>query len=381
MKRRTFLQGLGISVGLSGLSALAGAVEESRNLRPGMFFDPSLVNKGTTLKAAASAKGLLYGAATSRKILQSDPEFERVFVQQCGIITPEGEMKWKALRPGIDRYKFDDADWLVDWARKNELLFRGHTLVWGLNLPDWVEKQVSRGNAEKVMLDHIRTVVGRYQGKIHSWDVVNEIIHPEDGRPDGLAKGVWLDNIGPDYVAKAFQAARAADSQALLVWNERLLEYDAPWSEHQRSATLNQLKKLKSVGAPIDALGIQSHLRDKEDQHFNPHKLQDFLRQVSSMGLKILITELDVRETQTQLETRDNDVARIYEKFLNVVLAEKAVISVQTWGLSDKYTWLSKESPRSDNQPVAPLPLDASLSAGKPIYDALLRTFQQAPSR
>jgi endo-1,4-beta-xylanase len=345
-----------------------------------MLFSSPAANQGTTLKAAAAEKGLLYGAATSRKILQSDPDFERAFVQQCGVITPEGEMKWKSLRQGVDKFKFDDADWLVDWAHKNGLLFRGHTLVWSLNLPDWVEKTVNRSNAEKVMVDHIRNVVGHFQGKIHSWDVVNEIIQPKDGRPDGLAKGVWLDNIGPDYVAKAFQAAKAADPQPLLVWNERMLEYDLPYSEDQRNATLNLLRKLKSSGAPIDALGIQSHLRDELDNKFNPRKFQDFLHQVAGLGLKILITELDARETRTSMSSRDNDLARIYEKYLNTVLAEKAVISVQTWGLSDKYTWLAKEAPRPDNQPVAPLPLDASFG-GKRVFDALINAFQHAPSR
>ncbi len=380
MKRRKFLQGLGVSVGLGGLTAVAGGTETSRKLVRNILFALPPANGGTTLKAAAASKGLLYGAATSRKILQADPDFAAAFVQQCGIMTPEGEMKWKGLRPGIDKFRFDDADWLVDWAHQNGILFRGHTLVWGINLPDWVEKQVNQGNAEKVMVDHIRTVVGHYQGKLHSWDVVNEIIQPKDGRPDGLAKGVWLDNIGPDYVAKAFRAAKAADPQPLLVWNERMLEYDLPYSEDQRNATLGLLKKLKSSGAPIDALGIQSHLRDEMQSKFNPRKFQDFLHQVAGLGLKILITELDVREARTPLSSRDNDLAKIYETYLNTVLEEKAVISVQTWGLSDKYTWLAKEAPRPDSQPVAPMPLDASFG-GKPVFDAIVRAFQRAPSR
>jgi endo-1,4-beta-xylanase len=362
------------------MSAIAGGIGTSRKFAREMFLAHSPANQGVTLKAAAAEKGLLYGAATSRKILQSDPDFERAFVQQCGVITPEGEMKWKALRPGGDKFRFDDADWLVDWAHKNGILFRGHTLVWHLNLPDWIQKEVNRSNAEKVMVDHIRNVVSHFQGKIHSWDVVNEIIQPKDGGPDGLAKGVWLDNIGPDYVAKAFRAAKAADPQPLLVWNERMLEYDLPYSEDQRSSTLKVLRKLKSSGAPIDALGIQSHLRDELDPKFNARKFQDFLHQVADLGLKILITELDVREPKTSMATRDNDLSRIYQKYLNAVLAEKAVISVQTWGLSDKYTWLSKDSPRPDNQPVAPLPLDASYG-GKPIFDALINAFQHAPSR
>ena len=380
MKRRRFLQGLGVSVGLGGLTAMANGIETSRKLARNMLFAIPPASQGTTLKAAAAGKGLLYGAATSRKILQSDPDFASAFVQQCGIMTPEGEMKWKALRPGIDKFRFDDADWLVNWAHQNGILFRGHTLVWGINLPDWVEKQVNHGNAEKVMVDHIRTVVGHYQGKLHSWDVVNEIIQPKDGRSDGLAKSVWLDNIGPDYVAKAFRAAKAADPEPLLVWNERMLEYDLPYSEDQRRATLGLLKKLKSSGVPIDALGIQSHLRDEMQSKFNARKFQDFLHQVAGLDLKILITELDVREARTPLGTRDNDLAKIYETYLNAVLEEKAVISVQTWGLSDKYTWLAKEAPRPDNQPVAPMPLDASFG-GKPVFDAMVRAFQHAPSR
>ena len=123
MKRRKFLQGLGVSVGLGGLTAVAGGTETSRKLVRNILFALPPANGGTTLKAAAASKGLLYGAATSRKILQADPDFAAAFVQQCGIMTPEGEMKWKGLRPGIDKFRFDDADWLVDWARQNGILF------------------------------------------------------------------------------------------------------------------------------------------------------------------------------------------------------------------------------------------------------------------
>src|ERR1700757_3374859 len=126
MKRRTFLHGLGVSVGLGGLTAMAGGIETSRKLTRNILFAVPPANGGTTLKAAAASKGLLYGAATSRKILQADPDFATAFAQQCAVMTPEGEMKWKSLRPGIDKFRFDDGDWLVDWAHKNGIQFRGH---------------------------------------------------------------------------------------------------------------------------------------------------------------------------------------------------------------------------------------------------------------
>jgi endo-1,4-beta-xylanase len=337
------------------------------------------------LRDRAAAKNLIYGAATGFQILSSNSAFADNFAKECAILVPENALKFGSLRPSPDRFDFTEGDALLNFARAHKMLFRGHTLVWGQDFgdigPEWLRNTVNSQNAEQVMINHIKTVVGHYAGKIHSWDVVNEAIDPSHGRADGLAKTGWLKFLGSDYIDLAFRTAAEADPQALLVYNGDLLDYDTPDPEARRVATLNLLSRLKSRGTPVQALGIQAHL-DASETNFNSSKLKAFLRDVASLGLKILITELDVSDRKLALDinVRDRIVAAAYEDYLSVVLEEPAVIAVLTWGLSDRYTWLSKYAAREDNAPVRPLPYDAQLKH-KLAWNAIARTFDSASSR
>jgi endo-1,4-beta-xylanase len=337
------------------------------------------------LRDRALAKKLIYGAATGYQILSSNSAFADSFAKECAILVPENALKFGSLRPSPDRFDFTEGDALLSFARAHKMLFRGHTLVWGQDFgdfgPEWLRNTVNSKNAEPVMINHIKTVVGHYAGKIHSWDVVNEAIDPSHGRADGLAKTRWLKFLGPDYIDLAFRTAAEADPQALLVYNGDFLDYDTPDPEARRVATLNLLSGLKSKGTPVQALGIQAHL-DASETNFNSSKLKAFLRDVASLGLKILITELDVSDRKLPLDInfRDRMVAAAYEDYLSVVLEEPAVIAVLTWGLSDRYTWLSKYAAREDNAPVRPMPYDAQLKR-KLAWNAIARAFDSAPSR
>jgi endo-1,4-beta-xylanase len=216
---------------------------------------------------------------------------------------------------------------------------------------------------------------------MHSWDVVNEAIAVEDGRPDGLRKTPWLDLLGPNYIDLAFRLAAQADPQALLVYNDYGLEYDTPQDEAKRAAVLKLLERLKSQGTPIHAFGMQSHLSGHETK-FNPQKLRKFLGDVASLGLKIMITELDAIDEKLPLNiaVRDRIIAGAYEDYLSAALDEKAVIAVITWGLSDRYTWLSEFKPRKDRAAVRPLPFDRNFNR-KLAWNAIARAFDRAPKR
>jgi endo-1,4-beta-xylanase len=167
----------------------------------------------------------------------------------------------------------------------------------------------------------------------------------------------------------------------MLVYNENALEYSSRKDEVKRTAVLKLLERLKSRGTPIHALGIQSHLVAQEAT-LNAKKLRSFLSDVASLGLKILITELDVSDQKLPSDpaVRDRIVAGVYEDYLSVVLDEKAVIAVLNWGLSDRHTWLSTFTPRSDGAPVRPLPLDSSFKP-KLAWNAMARAFDQARKR
>jgi|SRR5579864_1604802 len=328
------------------------------------------------LKDLAAGKGLLFGSATSKGRLQSDKDYANLIAEQCAIITPENELKMKPLRPSPDAFRFDDADWMVQWAESHNIQVHGHTLVYGEPnaLPPWANGYLNRGNAKQVMVNHITTVMRRYAGKIRSWDVVNEALES-----NGLKETVWTRTIGPEFLEIAYKTAGEADPNAMLVYNETNIEWAG--QDSKRSGLLKLVRDLQSKKAPIHAVGIQSHLR-YEMGGFDAGKMRKFLNQISDLGLKIRISELDCRERDSDVNVNDRDrtVAQYYADYLGAVLENKNVIAVETWNLTDRYTWLSHYAPRRDGQDVRPLPFDANL-APKPAYAAIAQAFERAPAR
>src|SRR5271156_608997 len=330
------------------------------------------VMRASALRARAAAHGILFGSAAAQGVLQTDPDYATAVARECAIITPEAELKWGTLRPSATGFNFGPADWLLQWAQSNNIQMRGHTLVFWQSIPGWFSKTVNPGNAAQVMQNHISTVCGHYAGKLHSWDVVNEGIDFSSGRPDGLRNSVWLQLLGPDYIAQAFQMARAADATAILVYNDFGFEYATSDQEARRRAVLALLGKLKGANVPVQALGLQTHLYAGMTAQFKPAVYQAFLKEVSDMGLKIFITEMDVQDKSLPSDpgARDAQVADIYKQVLGTALANPAVTVVETWGFADKYSWLQKHSPRKDGLEVRTLPLDDNLQP-KAVYDAI----------
>jgi endo-1,4-beta-xylanase len=333
-----------------------------------------------TLKKLAAAKGIIYGAECGTWDLASDPHLARAIAQECAMLV-DGSLKWEITRPAPYTFNFDIADWRAQFAEDHNLSLRGHTLVWHVNLPQWFNEIVTPKNAERILVEHIQTLTRRYAGKMHSWDVVNEAIEPQDGREDGLRRSPWLELLGEDYIDLAFRAAAETDPNALLVYNDYGMEYGNDEHEQRRIAILKLLERQLTKGTPIHALGIQSHMvGDQTD--FDTHKLQRFLAEVAGLGLKILITELDVidQNLPADIHQRDRQVAQVYQDYLSTVLDQPAVIAVLQWGLSDRHTWLAEYFPRSDTLPVRPLPLDTQLRQ-KRAWRAIAHAFEQAPER
>jgi endo-1,4-beta-xylanase len=377
MKRRTFLLGTGALTGM-GLVTASGrwhskqtsvsAVPPTRNF---------IVSGKQTLRQRAVAKGLLYGAALQTKQVETDSAFAKAIAQECNIIVPESELKWRVVRPSPSVYHFASTDKLLSFANTHNMKMRGHALVWHEDLPSWVNSSLNSLNARQILTDHISTVVKHYAGKMHSWDVVNEAIEPKDGRSDGLRNSPWLTMLGPEYIDLAFRVAAESDPKAVLTYNDFGMDYDTPFGRKKRMLVLNLLRQLKANGTPIHALGIQAHLH-RDNPNFNPGSFSTFLQEVADLGLKIMITELDVTEKKlpTDANLRDRTIAAAYEDYLTVALAQPAVIAVLTWGLSDRYTWLSTAEPRPDGSPVRPLPLDAQMNR-KLVWNAIARSLDK----
>jgi endo-1,4-beta-xylanase len=328
-----------------------------------------------SLKDLAAQKGILFGSAVNSDHMKEDKDYANLIAEQCAIITPSNELKMKYLQPSPNTFHFDVGDWLVQWAQSRDIKVHGHVLVYGIALPNWVEGYVNRSNGREVMVKHISTVARHYAGKIYSWDVANECL--EDSGE--LKDTIWSKTVGSNYLEIAFRTAAEADPNAMLVYNENRLELGN--QDRKREGVLRLLNGLLSKKVPIHALGTQSHLR-YDQGGFHPGKTRKFLNQVSDLGLKIRVSELDCRERDdiSDIQGRDRAVAQSYADFLGTILENKNVIAVQTWNLTDRYTWLAQAAPRGDGQPVRPLPFDDKL-APKPAFEALAQAFEHAPSR
>lgn len=386
MTRRQLLQFGTTSIAAAGVASCRSLLPGSRN-NTGESSDnsnrvilPSTcvpLEEGCPLKDHAASRGLIYGAAAKYPTLSSDSELANVLSRECALLVPENDFKWISLRPGLHQFDFTRSDWMADFADANNLLLRGHTLVWYKSLPRWFQKEVNVTNAEAVMLDHIRTVGNRYAGRMHSWDVVNEAIAPTPTIENPWRPSPWLDWVGEDYVAKAFHAAHEVDPDARLVYNENGLWWDAPEGEAKKLAVLRLLENLKTQGVPVHALGIQSHLRGHLMDQFQPEKMRQFLQNVADLEIEIIISELDVRDTDLpdDIGERDRLIASAYSEYLAVILEQPAVSTVVTWGLSDRDTWHNKAGRKND---ARPLPFDRNLNR-KPAWSAISNSFQNAP--
>jgi endo-1,4-beta-xylanase len=384
--RRNFLWGLGSLAGAGLVMAERQTISETQALTLDISQRDFSVNGKASLKERAAAKGLIFGAYPSiaPKDLANDSNLQSALAQECNLLVME--TYWGGTQPSSKAHDFSQSDFFAEFAQRHTMLLRGHPLIWHQVLPEWLSNQLASSTRssswiENIFVNHISQLVNRYAGKVHSWDVINEAVNPQDNRQDGLRRAPWLEALGPQYIDLAFHTASTADPQALLVYNDNEMEYDTPVCEAKRTAILKLLERLKSRGVPVGALGIQSHLSGLE-HGLNPIKIRNFLKDVASLGLKILVTELDVRDNQlpANVQVRDQAVAGVYEDYLSAVLDEPAVIAVITWGITDRDSWLSYQESRPDSLPVRPLPLDEYFNR-KLAWNAIARAIDSCPPR
>jgi endo-1,4-beta-xylanase len=237
-----------------------------------------------------------------------------------------------------------------------------------------------------MLVERVTSMCSRYAGRMHSWDVVNEVLNSESDRPDKLRDSKYLQLLGPSYLDTAFHAAREADPKALLVINDYNLEYNTDGNETKRQAMLALIDGFKQRGTPIDAVGIQSHLWMERRDTFDQTVFAKFLQDIADRGLQTMITEMDVIDVGAPSDpaARDAAVASMYKDFLDVALASPAMKTVVTWGLSDRDSWITHynmdDFRRPDGLPPRPLPFDADLKP-KPAYSAMAEAFKAAPGR
>jgi endo-1,4-beta-xylanase len=339
------------------------------------------------LGTLARARGFSFGCAVQGALLEADPLYAAAVAAEAQVLVPEYEAKWDALQPREGAFDFAPLASVAQFAAAHRKQLRGHALVWHQAMPAWLLAALAEGRGEAVLAAHMDQVLGTARQAIRDWDVVNEMLANPAGGPFHAAtpaQGIfrdtpWLRALGPGYVATALRMARQRDRTLRLVINDYGLEGHTPWAEQKRQAMLGLVRALLETRTPLDAVGLQAHLQ--LDEPFRPEPFATFIGALRSLGIAVLITELDVREARTlpgDETARDQAVAaRVLEVVGTAVAA--GCRTVLTWGLSDRDSWLAREPEvaRRDGATHRGLPLDAAFRR-KPMWTALARSFGAA---
>jgi endo-1,4-beta-xylanase len=356
------------SGGAGGGNGAGGADGHSSALDAGAGdTDPGPENAGATTLKDKYDGYFLFGAAVDS---QSYNTYSQILTTHFSSVTSENDMKWESLEPQEGNFTWDAADRMVDWAVKNNMQVRGHTLVWHRQTPSWVFE----GTKDQVlgrMQAHIKAVLNHFHGKVQVWDVVNEAVLNDGSFRTGdapvmLDQSGWYRACGEDYIAAAFRYAHDADPDVKLFYND-YYEY----LPDKRKGVVALLKRLIDDGVPIDGVGMQSHINiqpstDMTHQSYyqTVDNLEDTIKAYADLGLEVQVTEMDqslyiggvtydpsqfytvqtfTPELQQQQADRYREFFELYRKY------RKVITRVTFWGVADDNTWLSEfDSGRQD---------------------------------
>ena len=314
----------------------------------------TIVNE-TSLKRAFKNDFYIGTALNDNQINEKNLEVDCLIVSQFNSITPENIMKCKAIHPQWNTYNFDLADKYVAYGKKNKMFVIGHTLVWHKQLSPFVKNIKSKDSLQLFLTNHINTVAGRYKGKVDGWDVVNEALN-KDG---SYRKSIFLEKLGEDYLITAFKLAEKAAPATELYYNDFNIE-----QPKKRAGAIALLTKIKNSGARIDGVGIQGHWKLNSP---SVQEIEESIVAFSKLGLKVMITELDVsvlpspkklvganvnqnfaEDSKMNLyskglpDSMQIKLAQRYEDLFKIFIKHKDKISrITFWGVNDSQSWLN----------------------------------------
>lgn len=323
-----------------------------------LLADPS---SPRSLRHWADQRGIAIGSAVFVDALTHDKRYGQILAAEFNSLTPENAMKFSVLSPAQGQYHFSGSDQIVDFAEAHGMQIRGHTLVWHHQLPDWLPARPwTPEEARTLLQDHIRTVVGRYRGRVREWDVVNEAIS-EDG---SLRNTFWLQHIGPEYIELAFRWAHEADPAALLFYND----FGGEGAGTKSDSIFLLVQRLLSDSVPIHGVGLQMHVSVERSPAL--YQIAANMERLSELGLQIHITEMDVRVRDTDVDPIAlNRQAFVFGNVLDVCLLIPNCTNFSLWGFTDRYSWIPQHFPGWGHGLI----LDSEFRP-KPAYDALMQT-------
>jgi endo-1,4-beta-xylanase len=300
----------------------------------------------STLGASAAQSGRYFGAAIAAGKL-GDATYKSILTREFNAVTPENEMKWDATEPSQGSFNYTNGDKILNQGIAMGAKIRGHALLWHSQQPGWAQS-LSGTALRNAAINHVTQVATHYRGKIYAWDVVNEAF--ADGG-SGARRDSNLQRTGNDWIEAAFRAARAADPNAKLCYND----YNTDGVNAKSTAVYNMVRDFKSRGVPIDCVGFQSHLGTGI-----PGDYQANLQRFSDLGVEVQITELDVAQGGNQ--------ANIYATVTKACLAVARCGGITVWGIRDSDSWRTGENPllfdASGNKKAAYTSVLNALNAG-----------------
>ena len=346
MRRRRFLA-LGAAAGVAAVPGVATTTASAATRSPRLLADPLAAGASDSLRDLAAEIGLRVGTAVIPFDLDT-PAYAAVLASQFSVVTPGNEMKWQVVEPAQGQFDWSGADRLVNFAEQHGQRVRGHTLLWHNQLPDWLTTGVASGAISNSQLmdlleQHIFTEMGRYRGRIWQWDVANEFF--TDSNPSGInPNDFWVSHLGPDVIPRAFRWAHQADPGALLFYNDYNIAGE-DGSNAKSDAVYQWLQQMLDQGVPIMGVGNQGHLDTQFG--FSGERMTQDLQRYAGLGLKVAITEADVRtfvNNATAQVPTDNlaAFAQPYEfgQMMKACLAVPACISFTVWGFGDADSWI-----------------------------------------
>ncbi|PGH10549.1 hypothetical protein AJ80_07495 [Polytolypa hystricis UAMH7299] len=270
------------------------------------------------------AAGKQYFGTIADEALLADEQNVGIIQQVFGQLTAENSMKWESIQPTLGGFNFAQPDVLVDFATANNMLIRGHTLIWHSQLPQYVSDITDAAELTEVIETHISEIMGRYVGKIFQWDVVNEIFN-EDG---SFRDSVFFNVLGEDFVRIAFEAAKAADPDAKLYINDFNLD-SADNAKVQ--AMVTNVNKWVAEGVPIDGIGSQAHIAAGQGS-----AIPDAIKALAAADVaEVAITELDIADAP----------AEDYQQSVDACTQEPKCVGVTVWGVRDNDSWRPGTNP------------------------------------
>jgi endo-1,4-beta-xylanase len=291
-------------------------------------------SENETLRQAAEKAGFWVGTTIQGRMWNRDPNYKPVLGREynaaVSIVFQNG------TQPQRGRFDFDARDEAMSFAKQHDMKLMGHCLVYRnatsmpwLNFDNEACGGWSAKDLDEILKDHIQAIVRHGGDSYYAWEVANEPTQQ-------MHNSCWARILGEEqYMVKSFHYAREANPNVLLLLNDTFGQsgIDKERADHFFAV----VKRLKDAGAPIDVVGTEMHWEMDQLKPTYLDEFKDFLASARKAGVKVHVTEMDVKQSSDSPES----AAKQKEIFYNVVhtcLQDSNCIGFMTWGIADRFT-------------------------------------------